>query len=169
MTGDGGFVRFGIVSVDDSLDFDSGFLEVDEEAEGQAGGSEIVDALGCVLVGKAVCAFHFYQELVLDYDVGYVVSYGMAFVGDWKRFLGGGGDASEGEFFQEGSFIDLFEEAGAQGVGDFEDGVYDFLGEEFRDRHSVCWWVFGGKFSGDFGSGRGLTRMNGDGCDSSRS
>jgi hypothetical protein len=34
MNGDGVFVRFGIVSVDYSLDFDSGLLEVDEEAEG---------------------------------------------------------------------------------------------------------------------------------------
>jgi len=113
MDGDGVFVGFGIVSVDDSLDFDSGFLEVDEEAEGQAGGSEVVDALGGVLVGEAVCAFYFYQELVLDDYIGYVIAYGMAFVGDWEWFLGGGGDAPEGEFFQEGFFVDLFEEARA--------------------------------------------------------
>jgi hypothetical protein len=113
MDGDGVFVGFGIVSVDDSLDFDSGFLEVDEEAEGQAGGSEVVDALGGVLVGEAVGAFYFYQELVLDDYIGYVIAYGMAFVGDWEWFLGGGGDAPEGEFFQEGFFVDSFEEAGA--------------------------------------------------------
>jgi len=148
MNGDWVLVRFGIVSVDDSLDFDSGFLEVDEQAEGQAGGPEVVDALSGVLVGEALGAFHFYQELVLDYDVGYVIAYGMAFVGDWERSLGGGGNAAKGEFFQQGFFVDFFEEAGAEGVGDFEDGVYDFFGEEFGDGHSVCWWVFGGSSRG---------------------
>jgi hypothetical protein len=46
-------------SVDYSLPLDFGFLKVDEEKEGKAGGSEVVDALGGVFVGEAVYAFQF--------------------------------------------------------------------------------------------------------------
>ncbi len=71
-------------SVDYSLPLDFGFLKVDEETEGKAGGSEVVDALGGVLVGEAVYAFQFDRELIFDHDIRQVVAYGMAFVGDWK-------------------------------------------------------------------------------------
>ena len=101
-----------------------------------------------MLVGEAVCAFHFDQELILDYDIGYVIAHGMPFAGDRKRFLGGGGNASEGEFFEQGFFGDFFEEARAEGVGDFEDGVYDFFGQEAGNGHSVCRWIFGGEVLG---------------------
>jgi len=45
------------VSVGDSLPFDFRPSEVDEETESQAGGSEVVAALGGVFVGEAVFAF----------------------------------------------------------------------------------------------------------------
>jgi hypothetical protein len=60
-------VGVGMESVDYSFPLDFGFLEVDEEA-----------------VGEAVYAFQFDQELVFDHDIRHVVAYGMAFVGDWK-------------------------------------------------------------------------------------
>jgi hypothetical protein len=119
-------------------------LEIDQEAESQAGGSEVVGALGGMLAGKAIYAFQFYQKLICDYDIRYVISYGVAFIGYWKWCLEGGGNAAEGEFFQQSSFVDFFEEAGAEGVGDFEDGGGYVFGQK------VGWSGFQREFSDEF-------------------
>ncbi len=45
------------------------------------------------------------------------------------------------EFFEEGAFVDFFQEAGAQGVGYFEDGAQDAVGQGFE----VHWMFVGGR------------------------
>lgn len=49
--------------VDDSLPLDCRFLEVPEEAQRHAGGSQIIDALSHPLFGQVVRAFEFDDEL----------------------------------------------------------------------------------------------------------
>lgn len=105
--------------------------------------------------GEAVGAFEFDEEFVFDEDVGDEGSEVVAFVGDFEFGLGDGLDASDFEFFEEGSFVDFFEEAGAEGVGYFEDGVEDFVGEGVVDGgigggHGLRLFSWGG---GDFFSG----------------
>lgn len=114
---------------DEAFPFDAGFLEVDEEGDGEAGGFEVVEALGGVFGGEAVDALEFEEDAVFDDEVGVVVADLDAFVVDWEGDLGIDGQTGRGEFVEEGAVVDGFEEAGAEGVGDFEDGLEDLFGE----------------------------------------
>lgn len=64
----------------DSLPFDFGLLEVDQEAERPIGSFQIVEALGYVFGSETVYAFQYDEECILDEKVGVVVAYGLAFV-----------------------------------------------------------------------------------------
>jgi hypothetical protein len=116
---------------DYSLPFDGWLLEVDEQAEVELGDTEVVQALGEVLVAEAVRAFEFDDDGVFDEDVGVVVADAGSFVGDGEGGLAGR-EVLEVEFAEEGAFVDFFEEADAEGVGDFEEGADDAFGECVR-------------------------------------
>jgi len=45
------------------------------------------------------------------------------------RVLGGGADAAEGKFEEQGALVDFLEEAGAEGVGNLEDCGENAVGE----------------------------------------
>lgn len=106
---------------DDALPFDSRALEIDEQADGAAGGAEIVNALGGVLTGQPVDALQFDEQDVLNQDIGEVVADRTGFVCDWEGSLRGCVDVAEAEFMEQGALVDLFQETGAEGVGNFED------------------------------------------------
>ena len=93
--------------------------------------------------GEVVGALEFNEECVFDEEVGEVVSDGVAFIGDGDGDLAGRLDAAEGEFAVEGAFVDLFEEAGAEGVGNREDGAEDEFSEgvEVSGVHNGEWGV----------------------------
>jgi len=59
---------------DDAAPFHFGFLEVEEEAEVQAGGSEVVQALSQVLVGEVLDALQLECQGAFDQDVGVEVA-----------------------------------------------------------------------------------------------
>ena len=82
-----------------------------------------------MLGGEAVGAFELDEEDVFDEKVGEIVADVVTFVDDGQRGLGGGADAAEGEFLQQGSLVDLFEETGAEGIGHFECGAEDAFRE----------------------------------------
>jgi hypothetical protein len=48
--------------VHDTPPFDFGSLEIDQKAQAEAGGSQIVDALRGVLVGETIHAFQFNHQ-----------------------------------------------------------------------------------------------------------
>jgi hypothetical protein len=121
----------GLVVKNYAFPFDFWALEVDHEGQGDAGGFEVVEALGIVFRAEAVDAFEFEDDLVFDQDVGEVVADQGAFVGDGEGGFGFGVEASRGEFVEEGAAVDGFEEAGSEDVGDFEDGGEDGFGEGF--------------------------------------
>jgi len=75
-----------------------------------------------VLVGEALGTFQLHHQNVFDQEIGEVFSGRVALVGDGKRSFGGGPDASQREFSQQSTPVDLFKESGAKGVGDFEHG-----------------------------------------------
>jgi hypothetical protein len=112
-------------------------LEVDEEGDRESGGFEVVEALGGVFVGQAVDALEFEENTVFDDEVGVVVANLESFVVDGEGDLGLGGEAADGEFVEEGAVVDNFKEAGAEGVGNFEDGSEYLFGEGgfFEDGH----------------------------------
>jgi len=51
----------------------------------------------------------------------------MALVNYWKGGFGGRRDAAKAEFPEESTSVDLFEEAGTQGVGDLKDSTQHAL------------------------------------------
>ena len=59
---------------DDSLPFDLGLLEIDEQAYGPAGGTQIVETLGGVFVGKTFCTFQLHYQRVLDKEIRKIFS-----------------------------------------------------------------------------------------------
>ena len=50
----------------DSLPLDFGLLGIDEKAQGAAGGSQIVETLGCVFIGQTFGTFQLHHQRVLD-------------------------------------------------------------------------------------------------------
>jgi hypothetical protein len=70
---------------------------------------------------EAIHTFHFDYEKILDEEVGKVLADRVALVADRQGSLGGGPDATEGQFPQESALIDFLEESGAKGVGNLED------------------------------------------------
>jgi hypothetical protein len=95
-------------AVDDSLPVEFRFLEVHEQAGIEAGRSKIVEALRSVLGGETVCALQFDQNQILDENIGEVLAYGEAFIGDFKWSVMDGRDASESKFSEQGANVDLF-------------------------------------------------------------
>ena len=51
---------------------------------------------------------------------------------DGKRRLRGGSNATKPEFPQQGTLVDLFQESGAQEVGNLKYGAYYALGKRIR-------------------------------------
>ena len=84
----------GFETVYDSAPFYPGFLEVDQQTAIFAGGFEVVEALGYVVGGEAFDAFEFYEEFVLDKEIGGDGSEVVAFVVDSEYGLRGGADSS---------------------------------------------------------------------------
>ena len=60
---------------EDALPFDPGFLEIDEHSDAKTGGLQVVDALRQMLVGKTFYTLQFYDEHVLNYQIGDIFAY----------------------------------------------------------------------------------------------
>jgi hypothetical protein len=75
-------------------------LEIDQKTEAEAGGSQVVEALRGVAGGEAIHTFHFDYEKILDEEVGKVLADRVALVADRQGSLGGGPNATEGQFPQ---------------------------------------------------------------------
>ena len=70
-SGANGFNRWA-ETLDDTLPFDFGLLEIDQETKSSAGGSQIVETLRRVFVGQALDTFQFHHLHVFDEDIGKV-------------------------------------------------------------------------------------------------
>ena len=136
--------------VNDALDVDSRFGEVDEQAEFQAGAFEIVQALGHVHVVDDLGRFEFDENGTLDDQFGEIIADKDTVVVNLYGLLLSDGQAGLAEFVGEGVFIDLFEKAGAESVGDgvgaaddpFGDGIQESLVVRHWRRIVACvrWW-----------------------------
>jgi hypothetical protein len=115
--------RSGMVIEDYSFPFGFRLLEVYQEAAGFSGDFKVVQTLGGVFGGEAVYAFQFDEEFVLDQDVGLVAANLAAFVVDFVFRLGYGWNAPDRKLTEKSSLVNLFEESGAEGIGDFEDAL----------------------------------------------
>ena len=94
-------------SLDDTLPLDSGILEIDEEAQAQTGGPQIIEALRGVLIRETIHALQLDHQFILHEDVGKVHSDRVAFIGDSQRDLGVSVDAAKREFPEQGTLVDL--------------------------------------------------------------
>jgi hypothetical protein len=70
--------------------------------------------------------FQLHHRNIFDQEIAAVFSGRLALVGNGKRSFGGGPDASQGDFSQQRTLVDLFQESGAKGVGDFGQGPSTF-------------------------------------------
>jgi hypothetical protein len=113
----------------ESLDYpaplDLGMLEVDEQGQVQAGGRQVIDALGQVFAGQAMGTLELDEEAIVHHQVGDVLADGVTFIDDAVGDLGRGGDASKRELLDERTLVDLFQKAGSQDVGNFVGGTDD--------------------------------------------
>jgi len=67
-------------SKDNTLPLDFGLLEIDQKTDGEAGGSEVIEALRGVLAGEPLRTVQLDHQHVFDEDVGKVFSDGVALV-----------------------------------------------------------------------------------------
>jgi len=119
--------------MDDSLPLDLGFLEIDPETHRAAGGSQVVETLGGVLVGQAIHTFQLKHQHIFDEDIRKVFAGRMAFVTYGKRGLDGSSQATKAEFSQQRTFVDFLQKSGAQCVGDFKDGAQHLLSQRIHE------------------------------------
>ena len=119
---------------DDTPPLDFGLLEIHEKTEGQTGGSQVVETLRRVFVDEAFGRFQLHHQHVFDKEIGKVLSDRVALVGNGKRSFRGGPDASEAEFSEQSTLVDLFEESGTKRVGDFEHVAKHLLASKGRPR-----------------------------------
>jgi len=64
--------------MDNTLPFDFGFLKIDWEAEGYAGGSQLVETLRRGFAGERLHTFQLDHQHVLSEDIGKVPSHRVA-------------------------------------------------------------------------------------------
>src|SRR5262249_20666611 len=67
-------------------------------------------------------ALQFHDHLSFHDQIGYIFPKVLPFITNRKRDLSFGAGTTGGKFLDEGSFIDLFQESGAQYVGNLEGG-----------------------------------------------
>jgi hypothetical protein len=63
-------------------------LEIEEEAEFEARGVEVVEALGGVFGGQMVCALEFNDDLIFDDDIREVLTHTLTFIGHGEGYFG---------------------------------------------------------------------------------
>src|SRR5437016_2892358 len=77
-------------AVDDSLPFDSRFLEIDEKTQGSSRSPQIVETLRGVFAGETLGTFQFDDQHIFDEEIRKIFSHRMALVSYCKRNFGGG-------------------------------------------------------------------------------
>lgn len=82
-----------------------------------------------MFIGEALHAFQFDNEHAFDEDIGIVFSNVLALIVNGERRLRSSLDATKREFPKQATLVHLFEESGAQGIGDLQDGGYHALRE----------------------------------------
>ena len=70
--------------MDNSLPLNLGFLEIDEQTQRPARGSQIIETLRGVFVGETLGAFQLHDQHVFYENIGKVLSYPMSLVSYWK-------------------------------------------------------------------------------------
>ena len=111
--------------------------EVEEEADSEAGGFEIVEELGVFVAGELVERLQLDDDLPVTYEVDLVfLGKAMPFVGDVERFFGFKRYAAGAQFDLHGFLIHFFEEARPEGTMQFDgrpgDGIGLILQNQFR-------------------------------------
>jgi hypothetical protein len=123
----------GLFTQDDSFEFKAGFAEVKEEGDFFVGGFKVVDALGGVNFVEGGDGFEFEDDGFCNKDIGEVISDEKAVVVNGNGELGLDLQAGFAEFMSEGVFVNFFEEAAAESVGDFDCAADDFFGQLLMD------------------------------------
>ena len=124
-----GAQMFKELRADDALPGGAGGAEVYQEAEVKASGAEVVHALGMMDRQDDIDGFDFDEEAFFDEEVGVIVADAFAFVEDGEVAFGLGGDTAQLEFFLERAVVNGFEEAYAEGTGNFNYCADDRFGE----------------------------------------
>jgi hypothetical protein len=128
--------------VDFAFDLDA-LTKIDEQADFNAGGFQVIGELGLVCGVKVFDGFQFEDDLVFHDDVGHVVADQLVVVIDLDLLFLFGAESGFQELDQEGILIDDFKEAEAEGVVNLV-GTLDDCGGEVLVFHS-----FGTDFTGD--------------------
>jgi len=121
-----------LTPADDAPPLDFGLLEIHQKTKGQTGGSQVVKTLGRVFVGEPFGTLQLHHQHVFDKEIGKILADRVALVGNGKRCFDGSPDAWEAEFSEQSTLVDLFEESGAQRVGDPNTAPSTFSLKEFR-------------------------------------
>src|SRR5689334_20642390 len=120
-------------SENDSLPLDFGVLEIDQETNRPARGSQIIQTLCGVLLGKPFGTFQFHHQHVLYQQIREIVSYRIPLVHHGQRGFCGSTDASEAQLSHQGTLVNLLEESRTQRVGDLEHGAQDPLAQRIQE------------------------------------
>lgn len=82
---------------DDTLPFHGRFLEIHQETDTHAGGSQVVQTLRHVLVGQTLDTLQFDNECLFHEEVGEVLPYRLSFVSHREGSLGDRRDAPDAD------------------------------------------------------------------------
>ena len=95
-------------------------LVFDEQADGPAGCTQIIEALCRMFRCQPLDTFQLDYEYILDEKISEIFPDTFAFVGNRKGNLSLHPDAPKTEFSKQSTLIDLLQEPGTQGIGDLK-------------------------------------------------
>jgi hypothetical protein len=127
------YLLFRVFIPEDAFELKAGVAEVEEEGDFLVGGFEVIDALGGVDFVEGGDGFELEYDGPFDEDIGVIVPDENSVIVDGDGELGLDLQASFAEFVGEGILIDFFEEAAAEGIGDFDRAANDLFGQLFMN------------------------------------
>ena len=116
--------------VNDTFDFDLGLLKIDQEAEFEAAGFEVVQALSQVLIRQRIATLQFNDDRALNKNIGEVVTDDPPLVlnGQWRLTLRS--NAPKFKLIRQRALVNFLQKPGPEVIADLEGRAND----PFRQR-----------------------------------
>jgi hypothetical protein len=104
----------------DPLPFDSRIVKIDEQAKSQVRGPKIVEALRRVFTSQTIHTLQLDHQLILNDNVGNILSDHVTLIRNSQRSLGASPDAAKPESPLQSPLVNLLKKPGPQSMGNLK-------------------------------------------------
>jgi hypothetical protein len=122
----------GSQAIDDAFDFQTSVAEIEQQAQGPAGGLQVIEALGAMRLIQCLRGFQLDQKRLLDQQVRDVLPDRLTIVQDRDGVLLRDGKSGLAHLVGQRILIDLLHEAGAERIEHGERAADDDPGQRIQ-------------------------------------